>query len=55
MDNATFHKRADTQTILEQYGYKIVWLSTCSPDLNPIDERYITQGGHGSNVSIKSG
>lgn len=40
MDNATFHKRADTQAILEQHGHKIVWLPAYSPDLNPIEKMW---------------
>ena len=55
MDNAAFHKRADIQELLEQQGHKILWLPAYSPDLNPIDERYIVQGGHGLNVSVKNG
>ncbi|MFW1889623.1 hypothetical protein [Acinetobacter johnsonii] len=40
---------------MEQQGHKILWLPAYSPDLNPIDERYIVQGGHGLNVSVKNG
>ena len=47
MDNATFHKRSDIQKLLEQHGHHILWLPPYSPDLNPIDERYIAQGGRG--------
>ncbi len=47
MDNATFHKRSDTQKLLEQHGHHILWLPPYSPDLNPIDERYIAQGERG--------
>ncbi|MFM2331831.1 MAG: hypothetical protein RIQ74_654, partial [Pseudomonadota bacterium] len=40
MDNATFHKRADTQALLEQQGHQIPWLPTYSPDLNPIEKMW---------------
>lgn len=33
MDNATFHKRKDTQELIEKAGYHILWLPTYSPDL----------------------
>lgn len=26
MDNATFHKRVDTQELLEEHGHQILWL-----------------------------
>lgn len=55
MDNATFHKRSDIQEILEQQGPKILWLPPYSPDLNPIDERYIVQGGLRSRENVKNG
>ena len=40
MDNATFHKRVDTQALLEQQGHKILWLPAYSPDLNPIEHMW---------------
>ncbi|WAU78107.1 IS630 family transposase [Acinetobacter sp. LF10] len=40
MDNATFHKRADTQALLEQQGHQILWLPAYSPDLNPIEKMW---------------
>lgn len=38
MDNATFHKRQDTQEIIEDAGHTILWLPPYSPDLNPIEQ-----------------
>ena len=40
MDNATFHKRADTQELLEYHGHQILWLPAYSPDLNPIEQMW---------------
>lgn len=40
MDNATFHKRADTQKLLKRYGHQILWLPPYSPDLNPIEKTW---------------
>ena len=40
MDNATFHKRSDTQELLEQHGHHILWLPPYSPDLNPIEKMW---------------
>ena len=40
MDNATFHKRSDTQKLLEQHGHHILWLPPYSPDLNPIEKMW---------------
>lgn len=40
MDNATFHKRKDTQELIEKAGYHILWLPTYSPDLNPIEKMW---------------
>lgn len=39
MDNATFHKRADSRQLLEESGHKIEYLPTYSPDLNPIERK----------------
>lgn len=38
MDNATFHKRADIQALIEEHGHTILWLPPYSPDLNPIEK-----------------
>ncbi len=48
MDNATFHKGKRLQELVGCAGHYIVWLPRYSPDLNPIDERYIVQGGRES-------
>ncbi|WP_455423921.1 transposase [Acinetobacter yuyunsongii] len=48
MDNATFHKGKRLQELVRCAGHYIVWLPRYSPDLNPIDERYIVQGGRES-------
>ncbi|STZ77207.1 transposase [Bergeriella denitrificans] len=40
MDNATFHKRQDTQDIITQNGHTILWLPPYSPDLNPIEHMW---------------
>lgn len=50
MDNATFHKRSDTQKILESRSYHL-WLPPYGPDLNPIEKIwarlkcYVKNGG----------
>ena len=40
MDNASFHKRADTQQCLERAGHTLVFLPPYSPDLNPIEHKW---------------
>jgi transposase len=40
MDNATFHKRADSRQLFEESGHKIEYLPTYSPDLNPIERKW---------------
>lgn len=40
MDNATFHKRLDTQKLIEEAGHTILWLPPYSPDLNPIEQMW---------------
>lgn len=40
MDNATFHKRQDTQELLESHGHQILWLPPYSPDFNPIEKTW---------------
>jgi transposase len=40
MDNATFHKRKDTQNLIKQAGYELVYLPPYSPDLNPIENKW---------------
>jgi transposase len=46
MNNTTFHKGKRLQELVRCADHYIVWLPKYSPDLNPIDERYIAQGGH---------
>lgn len=40
MDNATFHKRKDTQALISKAGHTILWLPPYSPDLNPIEKTW---------------
>ena len=38
LDNASFHKSAESQKLLEAAGCKILFLPPYSPDLNPIEK-----------------
>jgi transposase len=40
MDNATFHKRPDTQKAIASAGHTLEYLPTYSPDLNPIEHKW---------------
>ena len=40
MDNATFHKRQDTKTMILNAGYILEYLPSYSPDLNPIEHKW---------------
>ena len=40
MDNATFHKRNDTQEMIEKSGHTLVYLPPYSPDFNPIEKKW---------------
>lgn len=40
MDNATFHKRQDTQNAFIQAGHTLEYLPPYSPDLNPIEHKW---------------
>ena len=40
MDNASFHKRQDTQEVLKQKGHTLEYLPPYSPDLNPIEHKW---------------
>ena len=40
MDNATFHKRADTLEAIEKAGHTALFLPPYSPDLNPIEHKW---------------
>jgi transposase len=40
MDNATFHKRADTQALIQKAGVILEYLPSYSPDLNPIEHKW---------------
>jgi transposase len=40
MDNATFHKRQDSQNAITQAGHSLVYLPPYSPDLNPIEKKW---------------
>tara|TARA_R100000365_G_C2712140_1_gene47214 strand:- start:60 stop:458 length:399 start_codon:yes stop_codon:yes gene_type:complete len=38
MDNASFHKSAETKELIESAGCRLVFLPPYSPDLNPIEK-----------------
>jgi transposase len=40
MDNATFHKRRDTQDLIRKAGHTPLYLPPYSPDLNPIEQKW---------------
>ena len=40
LDNATFHKRQDTQNNIRQAGHILEYLPPYSPDLNPIEHKW---------------
>ena len=40
LDNATFHKRQDTQTMIAHAGHILEYLPPYSPDLNPIEHKW---------------
>lgn len=40
LDNATFHKRADTRTAVETAGHILEYLPPYSPDLNKIEQKW---------------
>jgi transposase len=40
MDNATFHKRSDTQNQIKNAGCFLQYLPPYSPDLNPIEHKW---------------
>ncbi len=40
MDNASFHKRLDSQHLIELAGHSILFLPPYSPDLNPIEHKW---------------
>ena len=40
MDNASFHKRQDTQIAIQQAGHILEYLPPYSPDLNPIEHKW---------------
>lgn len=40
MDNATFHKRKDTQEMIKSEGHTLFFLSPYFPDLNPIEKKW---------------
>jgi transposase len=40
MDNATFHKRQDTQQSIQNAGHILEYLPAYSPDLNPIEQKW---------------
>ena len=40
LDNATFHKRRDTQKLITEAGHILEYLPPYSPDLNPIEKKW---------------
>jgi transposase len=45
MDNATFHKRNDTQQVITKAGHILEFLPPYSPDLNPIEHKWAQAKG----------
>ncbi len=41
MDNAAFHKRADTQEAIRKAGNTLLFLPPYSPDLTPIEHKWV--------------
>ena len=40
MDNATFHKHQDTQNMIRKAGHILLYLTSYSPDLNLIEQKW---------------
>ena len=40
MDNATFHKYSEAESLIESFGGKVMWLPKYSPDLNKIEPQW---------------
>lgn len=40
MDNASFHKREETEKAIVNSGFDLLFLPTYSPDLNPIENKW---------------
>jgi transposase len=40
MDNATFHKRQDTQELIKNAGHSILYLPPYSPNFNLIEQTW---------------
>lgn len=38
LDNASFHRSEKTKKIVEEAGYRLLFLPPYSPDLNPIEK-----------------
>jgi len=38
IDNANFHKSADTERLIKEAGCELLYLPPYSPDLNPIEK-----------------
>lgn len=54
MDNATFHKRPDTQAEILQAGHTIECLPPYSPDLNPIEHKWAQAKALRRNLSFST-
>jgi len=56
MDNATFHKRPDTQAAIVNEGHTLEFLPAYSPDLNPIEHTWahLKSRRRASGASIES-
>jgi transposase len=54
MDNASFHKGKEMQTMLEESGYTLLYLPPYSPNLNPIEKKWaqVKQIRRSSHCSI---
>lgn len=40
MDNVTFHKRKDSQQLIQKHGHILEYLPAYSPGLNPIEHKW---------------
>ena len=43
LDNATFNKRSDSIEAIQNEGHTILFLPPYSPDLNPIEKKWVHQ------------
>jgi transposase len=52
MDNAAFHRKKPLQEMVQKYGHILLFMPTYSPDLNPIEHKWVRGQKHSKDIPM---